>query len=713
MKAEQLFYLLLLVISLFVTPKSDHVYGEGRATLSVVPPSIDVRKGQDFTVSVDISDIVGMQSFQFKISWDSHFVEYVAHMLYPRWPPPIIILDPVINEDEGYLIVGALVSQGSAARFAGSVTLGTITFQAIKPGSTYVTISEPQIGSDPPALMDAQSAQITISGMSIEWDWYHNYTEIVNTLFEMNSTYPEIVDVFSIGKSWQNRDIYCIRLTNETNTYPKPKVFFVGYHHAREPITAELTLYFAVEAVSNYGANSTITRMLDYSEIYIVVALNVDGFGLFEANDWQRKNARPTDEDSDGLVDEDPPEDEDQDGFVGQLIDIKDPQNPKFVRWEGIDNDGDGRYAEDWIGGVDLNRNYDAQWQGGNANPRSETYKGPAPFSEPETQAIRKLVLEHNFTYAISFHSGTEVILYPWGYTHVSPPDKTEFIEIAEDLSSITGGTLYESASDLYISYGLWDDWLYDTRDVFAFTCEIFYNDTWEGATKPGPYPNTVWEGGLKYWFNPFPSGIESTVLRWLPVFYYITDKVIIEPYDVAITEVTTAKKVVGQEFAVQIKATAANEGRFTETFNVTLYANTTSIASQTVTITSRNSTTITFTWNTTGFAKGNYGISAHAWPVPGELDTSDNNFTDDWVIVAMIGDLTGPTVGVPDGKIDIRDVALVGKAFGSEIGQLLYNPNCDVTGPIVGLEDGKIDIRDIALVARNFGKTEPLKQAS
>lgn len=74
--------------------------------------------------------------------------------------------------------------------------------------------------------------------------------------------------------------------------------------------------------------------------------------------------------------------------------------------------------------------------------------------------------------------------------------------------------------------------------------------------------------------------------------------------------------------------------------------------------------TTATFTWNTTGFAKGNYTISGYATPVLGETDTTDNNRTDGWVIVAMVGDITGPE-GVPDKKVDMRDVSLVASNFG------------------------------------------------
>jgi len=245
-----------------------------------------------------------------------------------------------------------------------------------------------------------------------DWTHYHNYTEVVNTLLYLKNKYPATADVFSIGKSWLNRDIYCIRLTNESLNRPKPKTFFVGYHHAREPISAELPLYFIVKAVTEFGTSAILTHMLNYSEIFVVPALNVDGFDAVKRNHWQRKNAHPSDEDADGLFDEDPPDDEDGDGYVEYLF-----SSSNFIRWEGFDDDGDGLFNEDWVGGVDLNRNYGYQWnascQSGSPNPIDQAYRGPAPFSEPETQAIRDLAMFHNFKYAVSFHSGAELILYP------------------------------------------------------------------------------------------------------------------------------------------------------------------------------------------------------------------------------------------------------------------------------------------------------------
>jgi len=311
-----------------------------------------------------------------------------------------------------------------------------------------------------------------------DWAHYHNYTEIVNTLLYLNTTYLSIVDVFSIGKSWQNKDIYCIKLTNESNTHPKPKLLFVGYHHARELISAELPLYFAVEAATNFGTNKTITHMLNYSEIYIIPALNVDAFDAVKQNEWQRKNVHPFDEDGDGLMDEDPPDDEDGDGYIEDLF-YWDGYTYYFIRWEGIDDDGDGLYNEDWVGGVDLNRNYGYQWdaqcQSGSLYPWDEDYRGPAPFSEPETQAIRDLALSHNFKYAISFHSGAECVVYPWGYTTEDPPDKEKFEEIASEIAQLTS-IWYSQSGDWYTTSGVWDDWMYGNRSTFAVTCEIYTN---------------------------------------------------------------------------------------------------------------------------------------------------------------------------------------------------------------------------------------------
>lgn len=467
-----------------------------------------------------------------------------------------------------------------------------------------------------------------------DWLHYHNYTEIVSTLFYLNNTFPNIVDLFSVGRSWENKTIYCIRLTNETNTHQKPQLFFVGYHHAREPISAELPLYFAVDAATNYGHNETITRLLNYSEIYIVVALNVDGFEAFKNNEWQRKNTHPFDDDADGLLDEDPPSDTNGNGYIEDLWRIE-GENWTFITWEGNDTDHDGQF--DFVGGVDLNRNYGYEWNAtvdsGSDDPVAEDFRGPEPFSEPETRAIRDLAMQHDFKYAITFHSGAEDILYPWGYTNEPSPDDTLFREISADLSNLTGA-IYEQSGAWYTTSGTWDDWLYADRSVFAFTCEIYGNDSaWQ--YEPGPDNNTWWERGITQAFNPDPENIEPAVQRWLPTFTYLADRAIAEAYDVAVTNVASEQTVVQSGSTIRINVTVENHGSFEETFNVILQANGTSVQVLPATIMNGSSLTMTFNWDTTEYPLGNYTLTAHADPLPGETDTANNNFIDGIVQIA------------------------------------------------------------------------------
>jgi peptide/nickel transport system substrate-binding protein len=178
-------------------------------------------------------------------------------------------------------------------------------------------------------------------------------------------------------------------------------------------------------------------------------------------------------------------------------------------------------------------------------------------------------------------------------------------------------------------------------------------------------------------------------------------------PHDIGITSVMLSKTVVGQGYSLHIDLKILNYGIYNETFVVTVCVNTATVATKTVSLMSRNSTIITFMWNTAGFVKGNYTIWAYASHVQGENDTADNSRTGGWVIVAMIGDITGPN-GWPEGKCDIRDVANVARLFGVNYPDPKYNPNYDITGPTIGLQDGKIDIRDVAIVAKNFGKIDP-----
>jgi len=167
--------------------------------------------------------------------------------------------------------------------------------------------------------------------------------------------------------------------------------------------------------------------------------------------------------------------------------------------------------------------------------------------------------------------------------------------------------------------------------------------------------------------------------------------------HDVAVTNITTSRNAVGQGHSLSVNVSVENQGDYTETFTVTVYAATTAIATfRDITLTSGDSTIMTFTWDTTGFAKGNHTLSAIATPVPGETDTLDNILIDGWVVVTTLGDVDG------DFDCDADDVfTYLAAAYGSKIGDPNYDPNCDFD------EDGDVDPDDVfTYLAPNYVRT-------
>jgi outer membrane protein assembly factor BamB len=167
--------------------------------------------------------------------------------------------------------------------------------------------------------------------------------------------------------------------------------------------------------------------------------------------------------------------------------------------------------------------------------------------------------------------------------------------------------------------------------------------------------------------------------------------------HDVAVTNVVSSKTIAGQGYSVRINVTAANLGDFPETFNVTLYVNTTAIATQTITLTSGSSETITFTWNTNGFTYGNYTISGYAWPVPLDANLTNNTFkAAAQIMVTIPGDVCGYKV------VNVLDVVAITSIYGLKQGNPGFNPNSDIDG------DGKITVLDVVICTSHYGQKWP-----
>ena len=185
-----------------------------------------------------------------------------------------------------------------------------------------------------------------------------------------------------------------------------------------------------------------------------------------------------------------------------------------------------------------------------------------------------------------------------------------------------------------------------------------------------------------------FSQSILGTILGD-PITHTTADGLFVTLADIAITNITPSKTVVGQGFPMSIDVTVENHGRIGETFDVTAYYDSNIIGTQTVTLDPSTSTTITFPWTTTGVPKGSYTISAHAAQSLGELDLTDNTLADGTVSVSTPGDVDA------SGVVDIIDVALLNAHWtGPPAGPLGYDPNCDINS------DGFIDLIDVGIVS-------------
>jgi hypothetical protein len=260
----------------------------------------------------------------------------------------------------------------------------------------------------------------------LDWQHYHTSAEIEMWMRKWAEEYPDIVEMYSVGKSFGGRDLWQLTLTTKKTgkDTDKPAAFFEGGRHSGEITATESAFYLAWYLITNYGRDSAVTRLLDKVAVYIRPLNNPDGSDMYRLTaQTNRSTVRPHDTDRDGLLDEDPGEDLDGDGYIRDMrvhvgagkgafvIDSADPSGRLMRRvgegngdWnvysEGIDNDLDGRYNEDGIGGLDLHRNYPENWRpepGLDATGRGYTQNGSGayPLSEPETRAVVMWVLTH------------------------------------------------------------------------------------------------------------------------------------------------------------------------------------------------------------------------------------------------------------------------------------------------------------------------------
>jgi hypothetical protein len=303
------------------------------------------------------------------------------------------------------------------------------------------------------------------------------------------------------------------------------------------------------------------------------------------------------------------------------------------------------------------------------------------------TVAIKIVDVTNLYGFDIKLRWNTTFLCYVSHFVHVPKDNYTDgvlwnpIIPPWEDQVNATTGTYWVACASRYPAPSF-----NGTGTVFNMTFAVVHH-----PVQPQPDANITLQLYSTDLSNNVGAPIPHTSEDGIVKLYALPGA----SHDVAVTDIKSSKTVIGQGYKGNITVTAENHGGFTETFNVTVYANTTSIALQNVTLTSGNSTTLTFTWNTTGFAYA-YTMSANATILPGETDTSDNTFVDGLIKVSCLGDLNGDYI------TDGQDYQLVKKAVPSSPGSPRWNPNADLN------DDGIVDGQDFQIVKKNIGQSAP-----
>jgi carboxypeptidase T len=289
---------------------------------------------------------------------------------------------------------------------------------------------------------------------------YHSAETLEQDLRQLAESQPEIAELREIGRSLEDRPIWALRIGERRAS--EHKLLFMGCHHAREWVSVEVP-YLLAEHLVNNADQPPVRQWLQRGEIWVAPMVNPDGHEFSRSPETRlwRKNRRTN--------------------FDGSI-------------------------------GVDPNRNYGYMWGTLNINtsshvPSDETYVGPRAFSEPETRAVRNLVASELFRGVITYHSFSQLILYPWGYTSQPIPDASDLstmTKLAKRMQQLIRGVhgityTPQQSSQLYLTAGDTTDWTYGEYGIPSFTIEL--------------RPDSVQHGG----FILPPGQIEPTFEENLP----------------------------------------------------------------------------------------------------------------------------------------------------------------------------------------------------
>lgn len=352
------------------------------------------------------------------------------------------------------------------------------------------------------------------AGLDIDWNARYTFAELEDQLKAIAKKYPSVTELYSIGTSWQERDLWCMEITNEK--IAKDKKIGIGVFaniHGGERESAASAMYTAWWLALN-SSDPYVKGLLDKYVIYVVPVINPDGYEQsFVYNN--RPNLRPRDLNGDGVPFSDPYTDIDGDGYIatiyrGKSDDVPSTRTLARFGMESPDWDKNGILGDDpRSSGIDMNRTFNYQWNrfdietaGGQVvGSRSWSTAGPGPATEPEIQALQDFLYETPMYAMTSLHTGIQCVLYPWCYRAYDADDPKDaeipfMAETAEKMAkqfqATTGrGFYWKSSYEDYPTSAEMIDYAYGRLNIHAYTIEVY-----NGGTS-GDIEDCKWEDQL------------------------------------------------------------------------------------------------------------------------------------------------------------------------------------------------------------------------
>ena len=310
---------------------------------------------------------------------------------------------------------------------------------------------------------------------------FYTYSEVVEQLDSMYLQFPSLITQRdSIGNTHQLRALWAAKISDNPGTSEpeEPEVLYTALHHAREPQGMMTVMYYMWWLLENYGVDPEATYLVNNRQMWFIPVVNPDGYAYNEQTNpngggFWRKNRR---------------------------------------------NNGGGSY------GVDPNRNYGPffMWNapngGSSTDPNSDTYRGPAPFSEPENFAIDQFMRGHTIKTCFNYHTSGNLLIFPWGYLSQENGDSLIYRDWAYDLTRVNHYTMGTDLQTVqYSTRGNSDDYMFGdvTKPItFAMTPEVGTTGFWPSVPEifPLAQENLPSNKLLSYYAGAFPETRSVTI---------------------------------------------------------------------------------------------------------------------------------------------------------------------------------------------------------